>query len=121
MVPEQVDHELRQRLLVRDGLPEMRQQTRNQRHALMQWPVKVQAALSALDNVVAECEVQPSGIVLNVRAVFGQCKSWLWAGRLRPPKAGSQNISHCDLTFNTMSSARKTKDTPCRNQRTLSI
>jgi len=35
MVPEQVDHELRQRLLVRDGLPEMRQQARNQRHALI--------------------------------------------------------------------------------------
>jgi transposase len=56
--PEQVYHELRQRLVVRDGLLEMRQQARNQRHALMQWPVKVQAALSALDRVVAECDAQ---------------------------------------------------------------
>jgi transposase len=56
--PEQIYHELRQRLLVRDGLLEMRQQARNQRHALVQWPVKVQAALSALDKVVAECESQ---------------------------------------------------------------
>jgi transposase len=56
--PEQIYHELRQRLLVRDGLLEMRQQARNQRHALMQWSVKVQAALDALDNVVAECDTQ---------------------------------------------------------------
>ena len=37
--PAQVYHELRQRLLVRDGLLTMRQQARNQRHALHQWPV----------------------------------------------------------------------------------
>lgn len=56
--PEQVYHELRQRLLVRDGLLTMRQQARNQRHALEQWPVMIQTALSALDRVVAECERQ---------------------------------------------------------------
>src|SRR5215212_8265866 len=49
--PEQVYHELRQRLLVRDGLLTMRQQARNQRHALEQWPVHIQAALEALDTV----------------------------------------------------------------------
>ena len=56
--PEQVYHELRQRLLVRDGLLGMRQQARNQRHALEQWPVHIQAALQALDKVVAECDSQ---------------------------------------------------------------
>jgi transposase len=56
--PEQVYHELRQRLLVRDGLLSMRQQARNQRHALEQWPVTIQAALAALDKVVAECDTQ---------------------------------------------------------------
>ena len=56
--PEQVYHELRQRLLVRDGLLTMRQQARNQRHALEQWPVRIQAALQALDKVVAECDTQ---------------------------------------------------------------
>src|SRR5262245_18651465 len=39
--PEQIYHELRQRLLVRDGLLSMRQQARNQRHALEQWPVQI--------------------------------------------------------------------------------
>lgn len=56
--PEQVYHELRQRLLVRDGLLEMRQQARNQRHALLQWPVTIQGALDALDKVVAEVDTQ---------------------------------------------------------------
>jgi transposase len=56
--PEQVYHELRQRLLVRDGLLTMRQQARNQRHALEQWPITIQAALAALDKVVAECDTQ---------------------------------------------------------------
>jgi transposase len=37
--PEQIYHELRQ-------------QARNQRHALEQWPVHIQAALHALDKVV---------------------------------------------------------------------
>ena len=52
--PEQVYHELRQRLLVRDGLLTMRQQARNQRHALEQWPVQIEGAFEALDAVIAE-------------------------------------------------------------------
>jgi len=54
--PEQVYHELRQRLLVRDGLLTMRGQARNQRHALEQWPVQIEGAFEALDAVLAEVE-----------------------------------------------------------------
>ena len=54
--PEQVYHELRQRLLVRDGLLTMRQQARNQRHALSQWPVHIAGALDQLDAVIAELD-----------------------------------------------------------------
>ena len=43
--PEQVYHELRQRLVVRDGLLHMRTQAKNQRHAIMQWPVRIASAL----------------------------------------------------------------------------
>ena len=38
--PPQVYHELRQRL-ARESLLQMRQQARNQRHALLQWPTVV--------------------------------------------------------------------------------
>src|SRR4051794_3840785 len=54
--PEQVYHELRQRLLVRDGLLTMRQQARNQRHALAQWPVHIARALDQLDAVIADLD-----------------------------------------------------------------
>lgn len=56
--PEQIYHELRQRLVVRDGLLQMRQQARNQRHALVQWPVLIPEALAALEQVLAELERQ---------------------------------------------------------------
>jgi transposase len=54
--PEPVYHELRQRLLVRDGLLTMRGQARNQRHALEQWPIQIEGAFAALDAVLAEVD-----------------------------------------------------------------
>mgnify|MGYP002381625166 CR=1 FL=1 len=68
--PEQVYHELRQRLLVRDGLLTMRQQARNQRHALEQWPVTIEAALTALDKVVAECDRQLQSLEREIATVL---------------------------------------------------
>jgi transposase len=56
--PEQVYHELRQRLVVRDGLLQMRTQAKNQRHAIAQWPVRIASALEALDTVIAELDEQ---------------------------------------------------------------
>jgi transposase len=56
--PEQVYHELRQRLLVRDGLLQMRTQARNQRHAVQQWPVQISSALQSLDTVIDELDEQ---------------------------------------------------------------
>jgi len=54
----QVYHELRQRLVVRDGLLEMRTQARNQRHAVQPWPVQIVGAVQALDTVLAELDTQ---------------------------------------------------------------
>jgi transposase len=56
--PEQVYHELRQRLLVRDGLLSMRGQARNQRHALSQWPIQIASALETLDAVIADLDTR---------------------------------------------------------------
>lgn len=56
--PEQVYHELRQRLVVRDGLMEMRNKASNQRHAVQQWPVRIASALESLDTVIAELDAQ---------------------------------------------------------------
>ncbi|MGC9040000.1 MAG: IS110 family transposase [Roseiflexus sp.] len=56
--PKQVYHELRQRLLVRDGLLTIRQQARNRCHALAQWPVRIAGALDHLDAVIADLDTR---------------------------------------------------------------
>lgn len=68
--PEQVYHELRQRLLVRDGLLSMRQQARNQRHALQQWPVQIAGALDQLDTLIADLEVRISTLEKELASVL---------------------------------------------------
>ncbi len=56
--PPAVYHEVRQRLLVRDGLVTMRQQARNQHHALTQWPVVVVGAAEQLTAVIADLDAR---------------------------------------------------------------
>lgn len=68
--PEQVYHELRQRLLVRDGLLQMRTQAKNQRHAVQQWPVQISSALDALDTVIAELDEQVRSLEREIEHVL---------------------------------------------------
>jgi transposase len=68
--PEQVYHELRQRLVVRDGLLQMRTQARNQRHAVQQWPVTIASALEALDTVIAELDEQVRSLEREIGEVL---------------------------------------------------
>jgi transposase len=68
--PEQVYHELRQRLVVRDGLLQMRTQARNQRHAVQQWPVRIASALHTLDAVIAELDEQVANLEREIALVL---------------------------------------------------
>jgi len=68
--PEQVYHELRQRLLVRDGLLQMRTQAKNQRHAVQQWPVRITAAIAALDTVISELDAQVASLEREIDHVL---------------------------------------------------
>src|SRR5215216_6729500 len=74
--PPQVYHELRQRLLARDLLLTMRQQTRNHRHALLQWPVVIDAVHQQLDGLIAELELRLSSLETEIAAVL---KDGAWA------------------------------------------
>ena len=56
--PPEEYHQLRQRLTAREGLLAMRHQTRNQLHALDQWPVQVIPAQQAIEQVVAKLDKQ---------------------------------------------------------------
>lgn len=58
--PEQVYHEVRQRLVARDGLLEMRQQARNQLHALEQWPVVIESVREHLQGVIIQIDTRIS-------------------------------------------------------------
>ena len=51
--PPAVYHEVRQRLVARDGFLAMRTQVRNQRHALLQWPVVVEGVRQHLDGAIS--------------------------------------------------------------------
>lgn len=54
--PPAIYHELHQRLVARDALMEMRQQARNQRHALAQWPVQIASVVAQFAAVIADLD-----------------------------------------------------------------
>jgi transposase len=68
--PPAVYHEIRQRLTARDALVAMRQQTRNQRHALLQWPVVVASVQHHLDEVIALLDAQIADLEAEIATVL---------------------------------------------------
>lgn len=74
--PPTVYHELRQRLVARDGLLTMRQQARNQLHALRQWPVVVAEVQAQLEAVIAGLDGQ---LVTLERAIAQVLADGAWS------------------------------------------
>lgn len=70
--PPAVYHELRQRLTARDALRELRQQTRNQRHALAQWPVVVASVMTQLDDVITDLDGRIRALEDEIGQVLAQ-------------------------------------------------
>jgi len=68
--PPAVYHEVRQRLTARDALVAMRQQTRNQRHALVQWPVVVASVREHLDDVIALLDMRIADLEAEIAAAL---------------------------------------------------
>jgi transposase len=68
--PPTVYHELRQRLVARDGLLAMRQQARNQLHALVQWPVPVPAVHAQMEQVIAALDEQIDALEHGIAEVL---------------------------------------------------
>ncbi len=73
--PPQIYHELRQRLVARDGLLEMRQQARNQRHALLQWPVVVAGVRAQLDELISSLSTRIQVLEAEIAAIV-QAGEW---------------------------------------------
>ena len=70
--PPAVYHELRQRLTARDGLRDLRQQARNQRHALAQWPVAVASVMAQLDQVITDLDGRIRTLEDEIEQVLAQ-------------------------------------------------
>ncbi len=77
--PPAVYHEVRQRLVARDGLLAMRTQARNQRHALLQWPVVVAAVRQHLDELIADLDRRVAALEAEIAAAL---KASAWAEAL---------------------------------------
>jgi transposase len=77
--PPAVYHEVRQRLVARDSLPAMRTQAHNQRHALLQWPVVVEAVRQHLDELIADLDRRIAALEAELAAVL---KGSVWAEAL---------------------------------------
>ena len=70
--PPEVYHELRQRLVARDALLEMRQQARNHHHALIQWPVQIASVKAQLEAVIADLDARIAILEHEIQAVLHQ-------------------------------------------------
>src|SRR5215217_2236551 len=73
--PPAVYHEARQRLVARDGLLAMRTQARNQRHALLQWPVVVAGVRRHLDELIADLDRRVAALEAELAAVL-EASGW---------------------------------------------
>jgi transposase len=74
--PPSIYHELRQRLTAREALIAMRQQARNHRHALQQWPVVIASVLEELDGTIADIDRR---ITALERAITTNLHEGAWA------------------------------------------
>jgi transposase len=77
--PPAIYHEIRQRLVARDGLLAMRTQARNQRHALLQWPVVVAGVRQHLDELIADLDRRIAVLEAEIAAVL---EGSVWAESL---------------------------------------
>jgi transposase len=74
--PPAVYTELQQRLAQRDALIDLRQQVRNQRHALIQQPVVVDGVLTRMETLISTFNEQIAAIERELVQVLQQDAAW---------------------------------------------
>ncbi len=79
--PPAVYHELQQRLAQRDAWITLRQQVRNQRHALTQQPVVVAAVVARMDALIATLDAQIIEVEAELRPALAGDATWEAAAR----------------------------------------
>jgi transposase len=99
--PPQVYHELRQRLVARERLLSIRQQARNQRHALLQWPVVISCVREHLDKLIAELDTRLAEVDAEIAAVLTD-GAWAEAASLLRSMTGSGMLTTAWLLVGTL-------------------
>lgn len=74
--PPAVYHELQQRLAQRDVLLDLRQQVRNQRHALLQHPTVVAAVRQRMDSLIATFTAQIAAVEAELIPALAHDAAW---------------------------------------------
>jgi len=99
--PPQVYHELRQRLIARDGLVEMRQQARNRLHALRQWPVVIESVRKQLEGLIADLEQRLATLEAEIAQVVAN-GAWAESAALLSSITGIGLITSAWLLVGTL-------------------
>jgi len=86
--PPAIYTELQQRLTQRDALLNLRQQVRNQRHALGYLPVVVEAVRARMDDLIATFDAQIVAIEREIAQVLPQNAAWAASAALVVSIAG---------------------------------
>jgi transposase len=74
--PPAVYYELQQRLAQRDALLDLRQQVRNQLHALVQGPVVITAVRTRIEQLIATLTVQLAEVEAEIAPTLQQDAAW---------------------------------------------
>jgi transposase len=74
--PPPVYHELQQRLVQRDALLDLRQQVRNQRHALLQQPTVIAAVRARMEALIATLSDQIAAVEAELAPALAQDAAW---------------------------------------------
>ncbi|PON09860.1 IS110 family transposase, partial [Candidatus Entotheonella serta] len=76
MPPPQIYYELQQRLAERDDLLNLRQQVRNQLHALDQHPEVIKAVRTRMENLLSTFQTQIDEVEIEIAAALNQDSAW---------------------------------------------
>jgi len=100
--PPAIYAELQQRLAERDTLVDLRQQVRNQLHALIQLPVVIPAVRARMEDLIATFDAQIMAIEREIARVLPQDTAWAASAELLLSIAGVGLLTAAWLLVGTL-------------------
>jgi len=100
--PPAIYAELQQRLAARDTLVDLRQQVRNQLHALVQLPVVIPAVRARMEELIATFDAQIAAIEREIARVLPQDAAWAASAELLVSIAGVGLLTAAWLLVGTL-------------------